>query len=111
MPTYDWFCPKCKLEIDEILPIKEYTGIKSCTKCGKLMNRVYSRCDFYNTGAKVKDAYKCPALGQVIKSDSQRKDLAKKMNVEEIGNEKPETIHKHFDSVRENKLKKSYEGL
>lgn len=111
MPTYDWLCEKCELEVEEIQSIKEYTGKKACVQCGGQMARIFSRCSFYHTGASVKDAYKCPALGQVIKSDQHRKELSRKLGVEEIGNEKPETIHKHFDSIRAEKRKKIFEDV
>lgn len=111
MAIYDYFCDKCESEYEVIKSIKDYDGKDPCPKCGVVGSRLFDRCTFHHIGAKVKDAYKCPALGKVIKSDKHRNELAKQLGVIEIGNEKPETIHKTFDKQREDKRLKAYEDI
>jgi hypothetical protein len=47
----------------------------------------------------------------VIKSDRHRDEVAKSLGVIEVGNEKPDVIHKHFDDQRETKRKKAYDDI
>ena len=111
MPIYDFYCDKCDLEYEIVQSIKEYTGKWSCTACGNETRRIYTHCSFHFTGTKIEDAEFNPGLGKITKSKRHREELAKQMGVVEIGNEKPETIHKHFDSSRADKLKKSWEKV
>ncbi len=111
MPIDDYFCQKCDAAYEIFRGIHEYTGKDPCPSCGNVGERDYSSCKIMHTGTSVKDAYKCPALGQIIKSDVHRKELSRQLGVEEIGNEKPDNIHKHFDTSREEKLKKSWDEV
>lgn len=112
-PVYDWFCDKCSLEVEEVQSIKEYTGEKSCQQCAEPMRRIYSRCKFHFTGTKIEDAEFNPGLGQITKSKRHREELAKKLDVVEIGNDakSPDEVHKHFDTTRAEKLKKSWDEV
>ncbi len=111
MPTYDYFCEKCDLEAEVIESIKEYTGHWTCTSCGNPGRRIYKYCKFNFIGAKVEDAEFNPGLGQITKSKRHREELAKRMGAVEVGSEKPEKIHKHFDKAREEKSKKSWDEV
>lgn len=93
--------------------IKEYTGQKTCVACGNEMRRNYKYCSFHHVGAKVEDAEFNPGLGRITKSKRHREELAKRMNVVEIGNDasSPDSLHKHFDQAREEKLKKSWDEV
>lgn len=111
MPIYDWLCEKCELEFETVESITEYTGRKTCDACGNPTRRIYTRCKFHFTGTKIEDAEFNPGLGKITKSKAHREELAKQLGVEEIGNEKPEKIHKHFDSARDEKIKKSWDEV
>lgn len=111
MPTYDWLCEKCDLEFETVQSIKEYDGKQTCVQCGNPTIRVFKYCKFHFTGTKIEDAEFNPGLGQITKSKAHRDELAKKMGVVEVGNEKPDSIHKHFDSARETKIKKSWDEV
>lgn len=50
-----------------------------------------------------------PGLGEVVYSDRHYKELCKIKGLEPLGNEKPETIHKHYDKQRQEKLDKAYD--
>lgn len=50
-----------------------------------------------------------PGLGCVVRNKSHKKEICKIKGVEEIGNESPEKIHKHFDKRREEKIESAYE--
>jgi putative FmdB family regulatory protein len=111
MPIYDWFCDKCELEAETVESIKTYTGDWTCTQCGNKGRRLYKHCKFHFTGTKIEDAEFNPGLGRVTKSKRHREELSKQLGAIEIGNERPESIHKHFDSSREEKIKKSWDEV
>lgn len=110
MPIYDYDCEKCDKEYEIIKSIKEYDGKDQCPTCGNIGKRKLSR-NIYFTGTKVEDAEYNPAFGKVTKSKKHRDELAKRMNLVEIGNEKTETIHNVFDKAREDKRKKAYDDI
>jgi putative FmdB family regulatory protein len=111
MPIYDFFCEKCDLEAEIVQSIKDYDGNWTCTSCGNPGRRIYKYCSFHFTGTKIENAEFNPGLGKITKSKRHRDELAKKMGVIEVGNESPDKIHKHFDSTREDKLKKSWDEV
>lgn len=113
MPIYDWACEKCDKEFETIESIKAYTGHAECPQCGNPGKRIYHRSSFYHVGASVKDAYKCPALGKVIKSDYDRSEQAKRLGVVEVGNDfgSGEKALSTFDKAREEKFKKSWDDV
>jgi putative FmdB family regulatory protein len=113
MPQYDWLCEKCDLEFETIERISEYSGHKSCTQCGNHCIRLFSKVRIHLTGTAVEDAQFNVGLGKVTKSKAHREELAKQLGVVEIGNDfqKPESVHKHFDSAREEKLKKAWDEV
>lgn len=110
MPWYDYACEKCDKDYEIIKSIKEYDGQDPCPECGIVGSRKLSKNIFF-TGTKIEDAEYNPALGTITKSKKHRDELAKRMNLVEIGNEKPETIHNIFDKSREEKRKKAYDDI
>lgn len=111
---FDYKCEKCDLIFDLVMSQSEhvYKEMKPCPQCQNLSPQHYSRCNFYSTGASVKDAYKCPALGQVIKSDYDRSEVAKRKGAVEIGNDfgTPDKLQTHFEKKVEEKRRKSWES-
>lgn len=41
MPIYDYKCPKCKYEFEDIKPILECDKPSKCPKCGKKAQRIF----------------------------------------------------------------------
>jgi hypothetical protein len=64
-------------------------------------------------GASVKDAYKCPALGKVIKSDNDRSEQAKILGCVEVGNDfvSGDKVHDHYEKVQTDKRKKIWDEI
>ncbi len=50
-----------------------------------------------------------PAFGRVVKNRQERKELAKQLNMVEVGNEKPSTIHKESDKIYNDNMARDYE--
>lgn len=111
---FDYKCEKCDEVFEIIMSASEHTfgEKKPCPQCQNLGAQDYSRCNVHFTGTKVKDAYKCPALGQIIKSDYDRSEVAKRKGAVEIGNDfgTPDKLQTHFDKRQEEKRRKSWES-
>lgn len=107
---YEYLCEHCDLAQEVIKSMQYANTLEFCTSCGKRMRRVFSSSVHF-TGTKVKDPEYQPAFGKHVKNKHELKDLMKKHNVEEIGNEKPETIHNSFDKLRQEKRKQSWEQV
>lgn len=110
MPTYEYFCEKCEKQYDEIKSIKEYDGKDRCPLCKSQGYRILS-CNIQFIGEKVESPEYNPGLGMIVKNKKHRDEMAKRMNLVEIGNEKPDSIHNYFDKSREEKRKKAYDDV
>lgn len=111
MPIYDYLCEKCEFDFEIIKSISEHSRKEDCPRCGNPSEQDFSRCRPHFIGTKIEDAEFNPGLGKITKSKRHREELARQLGVEEVGNEKPESIHKHFDTSREEKLKKSWDEV
>jgi putative FmdB family regulatory protein len=113
MPLYDYFCEKCDEGFEIVKSITQHQRTEPCPKCGNEASQDLSRCRPEYIGASVRDAYKCPALGKVIKSDNDRNEQAKRLGVVEVGNDfgSGDKLQTHYDKVREEKRNKVWEDL
>lgn len=113
MPIYDYHCDECVEDFEVVKSIKQHQDLEPCPKCQKMSKQDLSRCRFQTIGASVKDAYRCPALGEVIKSDYHRAEVAKKKGAVEVGNDfsSGEKMFDSHETARADKRKKAYEDL
>jgi len=109
LAVYPFRCTKCEHEFDIVESIKEYSGKATCPKCGyETTERLWS-ADIYFSGTSVQNAEYNPAFGGIVKNKKHRDELAKRHGLVEIGNEKPETIHKAAEQAREDKRKRIWD--
>lgn len=102
---YPYKCHKCQHDWEVIKSIAQIDSPEVCPKCASgNTERYIARTHFY--GAAVEDSYFCPALGCIVKGKKHRNELANRNGLIEVGNEKPETIHKYHDAIRKEKEKK-----
>lgn len=106
---YAYNCPKCAHSFDVVKSHTESSTPETCQKCNTLAIKEFAPRRVYFTGEKTIDAEYNPGLGCVVKSAQHRKEVAKALGVEEIGNECPDKVHKHFDQAREQKNLQAYE--
>ncbi len=112
MAVYPFYCQKCDEEFESVESIKTYDGDGECPTCQTVSReRVFKAGGIYFLGTSVESAEYNPALGQVVKNSKHRNEIAKQKGLIEIGNEKPEAIHKHYDNQRADKLKKSWDDV
>lgn len=111
MPTYKFLCQKCDVNFETVESIKTYDGDGECPTCQTTSReRIFSH-KVHFIGTSVQSPEYNPAFGQVVKNKQHRDELAKRNGLIEVGNEKPETIHKHAEQTRADKLKKSWDEV
>jgi len=108
MPTYEYFCDKCEMASDVIKPIAELDRQEPCIQCSQPMRKLISLPQFVGTAQF--DPHYSLAFGKPITSKRQLKYEVDRTGAIEVGNEKVETVHKHFDNAREEKRKKRWES-
>lgn len=81
---YEYKCPSCNNRFEVVKRVKEFDKPELC-KCGFEAKRQIARRQFFY-GAKVEDAEYCPAVGQVVKNNKHRRQIAKQRGWEEVGN-------------------------
>lgn len=106
---YEFYCEKCRLGYDIHRSAADASEPAWCVACDGEMRRLYSPPHII--GASVFEPEFNPAFGKVIRSKNEAKELARRYDLTEVGNEKPETIHKHFDKQREQKMKEDWNKL
>jgi putative FmdB family regulatory protein len=105
---YDYQCLSCGHAFDVVKPMTKASRKEKCRKCRKVASRIWS-ANIQFIGAAVQHAEYNPAFGQVIKNKRHRDEMARRRGMVEIGNEKPATIHKHFDDQRATAKAKRWE--
>lgn len=91
MMIYEFLCKKCNV-IDEI--IRHHMDLEEpviCPDCNSEMKRHYVPVTVKTQGESI--PYFHPALGQMVKSDSDAQDIAKSRGLVEVGNE---DVEKHI---------------
>jgi hypothetical protein len=86
-------------------PLSAIDAEERCSLCGEVGGRQIALVAIDKTAASSWQPTWNPGLGQVVKSAGHAKRLAKEKGLIEVGTEKPETIHKHFDKQREDAYK------
>lgn len=88
MPTYPYKCSNndCGVEFDVVKSVAEIDQIEHCDKCGATGNRFIGRTHFYGASDWDKAEYN-PGLGCVVRNASHRREVAKRLGVEEVGND------------------------
>ncbi len=108
---YDYFCAKCDKDFEIEESMSEHKGPGECPTCKNISNeRIFSK-NIQFIGTAVQHAEYNPGLGQIVKSSQHRKDICKEKGLIEVGSEKKESMHKHFDDQRAEKKKKMWDNL
>ena len=105
--TYSYHCTPCGLTFDVIKRVSEMDAEETCEKCKLVAERVFNP-KIYLSGTKVQEAAYNPGLGCVVRNENHKREIMKQRNLIEIGSEKPETIHKHYDNERKDRWEKSW---
>ena len=106
MPTYCYSCPKCDCDFEIVKSVARYADEERCQHCGFPAERRISRVNIANT-ADWKPTFN-PAFGKVVKSRRHQREILAEYKdrgreMIEIGNEPIDSIHGHFDKIREDR--------
>lgn len=113
--TYEYECqnPKCGKRFDVIKSYKDIDVNENCPKCGEYAVRQFVPQKLHITGAKVTHPEFNPGLGCVVKNKYHKQELMKQKGVVEVGNDfgSGEKMNQHFDAIRAEKHRKSWEDV
>lgn len=90
--------------------VKEIDRVEDCPECKAPCPsecRYIARTHFY--GAKVEDVQWNPGLGKFTRSAKHRAELAKRMDVIEIGNEAADSMHRREEKIQAERDAVNYE--
>ena len=106
---YDYDCEKCDKKFEVVKSMSESSNPEKCPICENYGQRLFNKVTFLNE--KVQSAEFNIGLGKVVKNSKHREELAKRMNLVEVGSEKVESIHKNLENDRAEKMKKSWDAV
>ena len=102
---YPYTCESCG-DYEVIKSHTECTRPEPCPNCQQIGSRVWTVPQI-DTSVCHQDYEFNPGLGCVIKNKAHRKQVAKQMGLEEVGNTKTETLHSMADrTFKENAEKR-----
>jgi putative FmdB family regulatory protein len=107
--TYVYQCQKCDHVFDVIKSVKDIDVNETCPQCGEYAERQFVPSRVHFMGTKVEHAEYNPGLGCVVRNSSHRKELAKQMGLEEVGNQDMNAWAKRAEKEREERNEKRYE--
>lgn len=95
-----------------IKPIRDYVGNEPCPECDSVGERVICPAVQF-IGTKIQDPYFNQGLNSVVKSKKDKNELAKRLNVEEVGNDyKSGAAHdQDYDKKLQEKLSKRWDDI
>jgi putative FmdB family regulatory protein len=112
MPTYPHSCPSCGNAWDVVCRVDSRDDDAPCPQCETKGVRLLTVPNIDKSAAgDWNTPHFNPALGQVVNSNKQAQKIAKAKGMIEVGNEKVENIHKHFEKQREAAHKERWENV
>lgn len=109
--VYEYHCLSkfCGQDFDVIKSAADYDKAEFCPKCQMEAQRQFAPRAVYFSGTKVTDAHYNPGLGCIVKNEHHKREIMRQKNLIEVGNEKPETLHKMYDEERRRRREQSWE--
>jgi hypothetical protein len=104
---YAYHCENCNIDFDVVKSVEDYNREERC-KCGSVGRKLFF------TSKPIIDKHKAeyyPTFGKVINSKAHLKEEVKRTGAIEVGNEKPETIHKEMKALNEHIRNKRYDEI
>lgn len=111
MPYYPYVCNDCGHEFEVVKSVKAIDDPEHCQVCNALSDRVIAKTGGFIGASDWDTAHYNPAFGKVMKSNAEARREAKRMGLEEVGNEPVDNIHKKFDGDREKKINDRWNSL
>lgn len=110
MPAYPYECAECGHTFDVIKQVKHIDLPESCVSCAA--THAERKIGFSSVDrSSVFEPYYEPALGVIIKSKEQKRQVCRKMGVEEIGNEPVQNLFRNNEHEQAKRVEKSWEAV
>lgn len=106
---YPYKCA-CDHEFQIICRVADYQREPECPKCGFKARRVFTPHEVMGADDWNNTEYN-PGLGKVTRNRKDARQIAKRMGLEEVGNEKPKSIHKEFDQKRADRRQARWDSV
>lgn len=115
---YPFRCKDCGSEFDLIMRVSDYEKLQTaesgkritaCTNCKGPAQRFYTPHEVCGADDWNNQTWN-QGLGCYTKSNKHARDIAKSKGLIEVGNEKTDTIHKEFDTKREEKRQERWDN-
>ena len=113
---YPYKC-QCGTEFEVIKKMSEIENVEHCPDCKSVAVRTIGLSHFgaVSAGDWNRQSFN-PAFGQVVNSKAHQREILAKFKGQgkefiEVGNEKVESIHKHFEKQREETKKKRWDSV
>lgn len=108
--TYVFECQNasCGKHFDVIRSVREMDEPGVCSTCNNVAKRIFIPSRVLFSGAAVQNAEYNPGLGCITRNKSHRDEIARQKGLIEVGNEKPEILHKLADKARDEKWEKGW---
>lgn len=112
MPAYPYRCsdPACGHTFEVCKPLAQINDTERCEKCKAPAERYISRTHFYGASDWDKAEFN-PGLGCVTKNAKHRREIAKRMGLEEAGNTPASDIIKHADQSRNRRIEEGWQRV
>jgi putative FmdB family regulatory protein len=104
--NYDYRCPEHGV-FEIWKSMNDAARQEYCPQCGTEGVRLWNNNGGF-MGEKVEHSHWHPSLGCVVKSNRHAKEIAASRGLVEVGSEKPDTVHREMESLKEAKREQSY---
>lgn len=102
---YEYHCEKCNYNFEIAKHHSKHRDPEKCDQCGEQAERLFGHAEL-NVDKMEAEYY--TAFKTVVKNRSHRKELMKRHDVIEMGNENPNKIEKYFKKQREEKRNRNW---
>lgn len=110
MPIYPYECQDCNKDFEVAKPIASIDAEEICDACASPNTKRNIALSGIERSSAVQPYYE-PALGCIINSKSQKKQILKDRGLEEVGNTSPESMYKQLEVPRQKRIEKSWDDL
>jgi len=105
---FEYLCEKCSLSKEVVKPADEHRSEERCTCCDGPMIRLFSPPQLMGIHF---DAHFNYGLGEHVSTKREYKQKIKDKGFVEVGTEKPESMEKYFNQVKQERHKRSWESV
>lgn len=108
---YPYRCKDCLHNFEVVKSAKFSSTEEACPACGHTETERLFTSNIHIVGAAVQNAEYNPGLGCVVKNKNHRAEVARQKGLVEVGNEKPDTLHRETVERRQKEREREWKEL